>query len=524
MAISPMALDSLDLARWQFGITTVYHFILVPLTIGLSPLVALMETLWRRTGNKQWLVATKFFGKILLINFALGVATGIVQEFQFGMNWSEYSRFVGNIFGAPLAFEALLAFFMESVFLGLWIFGWDRLSPRLHNLCMWAVAAGTNFSAFFILTANSWMQHPVGSVVNPKTGRAELDGVSGFLKLLSNELVWATVLHVISSALLVAGAVVMGVSVWWMVKAARAEQDFEARELWRRVTRFGAITMVAAGLVTAGTGHMQGQLVAEYQPAKMAAAEGLCHTEAGAPFTVATFGDCKDEDGMVRFISVPGVYSFMATNDFNAEITGLKEAGDTYTERYGNTDARGNAVDYSPNVMVNFWSFRLMIGLGMASMGLGALALWLTRSGRLISHPLLGKTALATMWLPFIACSFGWIFREMGRQPWVIVPNLSDPVSQVYMLTADGVSSVVSSSTVLASMVIFTLLYAALGVVWFVLLRRYIREGVRTPVPDKISDTGKTSGSDDADSEDSDSSDAEATGSSTSTPALSFAY
>ena len=250
MAISPMALDSLDLARWQFGITTVYHFILVPLTIGLSPLVALMETLWRRTGHKQWLVATKFFGKILLINFAHGVATGIVQEFQFGMNWSEYSRFVGNIFGAPLAFEALLAFFMESVFLGLWIFGWDRLSPRLHNLCMWAVAAGTNFSAFFILTANSWMQHPVGAVVNPKTGRAELDGVSGFLKLLSNELVWATVLHVISSAFLVAGAVVLGVSAWWMTRAARAGQDYEARRLWRRLTRLGAAVMIAAGALT----------------------------------------------------------------------------------------------------------------------------------------------------------------------------------------------------------------------------------------------------------------------------------
>jgi len=483
MAISPMALDSLDLARWQFGITTVYHFILVPLTIGLSPLVALMETLWRRTGNKQWLVATKFFGKILLINFALGVATGIVQEFQFGMNWSEYSRFVGNIFGAPLAFEALLAFFMESVFLGLWIFGWDRLSPRLHNLCMWAVAAGTNFSAFFILTANSWMQHPVGAVVNPKTGRAELDGVSGFLKLLSNELVWTTVLHVISSALLVAAAVVMGVSVWWMVKAAQAKQDFEARELWRRVARFGAVTMVAAGLVTAGTGHMQGQLVAEYQPGKMAAAEGLCHTEAGAPFTVAAFGDCKNEDGMVRFISVPGVYSFMATNDFNAKITGLKEAGDTYAKQYGTTDARGNAVDYSPNIMVNFWSFRLMIGLGMAS------------------------------------CSFGWIFREMGRQPWVIVPNLSDPVSQVYMLTADGVSSVVSSGTVLASMVIFTLLYAALGVVWFVLLRRYIREGVRTPVPDKTGTSEQTNQNGKGTDSDDDSVD-----SSEAAPALSFAY
>ena len=522
MAISPMALDSLDLARWQFGITTVYHFILVPLTIGLSPLVALMETLWRRTGNKQWLVATKFFGKILLINFALGVATGIVQEFQFGMNWSEYSRFVGNIFGAPLAFEALLAFFMESVFLGLWIFGWDRLSPKLHNLCMWAVAAGTNFSAFFILTANSWMQHPVGAVVNPKTGRAELDGVSGFLKLLSNELVWATVLHVISSALLVAAAVVMGVSVWWMVKAAQAKQDFEARELWRRVARFGAITMVAAGLVTAGTGHMQGQLVAEYQPGKMAAAEGLCHTEAGAPFTVAAFGDCKNEDGMARFISVPGVYSFMATNDFNAEVTGLKETGDIY-KQYGTTDARGNAVDYSPNVMVNFWSFRLMIGLGMASMGLGFLALWLTRSDRLISRPILGKAALATMWLPFIACSFGWIFREMGRQPWVIVPNLSDPVSQVYMLTADGVSSAVSSGTVLASMVIFTLLYAALGVVWFVLLRRYIREGVRTPVPDKT-ETSKQTDRDGKDTDSGDDDSVDSSDSSEAAPALSFAY
>ena len=307
-------------------------------------------------------------------------------------------------------------------------------------------------------------------------------------------------------------------------QGAQAKQDFEARELWRRVARFGAITMVAAGLVTAGTGHMQGQLVAEYQPAKMAAAEGLCHNETGAPFTVAAFGDCKNEDGMVRFISVPGVYSFMATNDFNAELTGLKEAGDTYTKQYGNTDARGNAVDYSPNVMVNFWSFRLMIGLGMASMGLGFLALWLTRSDKLISRPILGKAALATMWLPFIACSFGWIFREMGRQPWVIVPNLSDPVSQVYMLTADGVSSAVSSGTVLASMVIFTLLYAALGVVWFVLLRRYIREGCgATPVPDKT-ETSKQTDQDSQDSEDTDSGDDDSVDSSEAAPALSFAY
>ena len=220
-----MALDGLDLARWQFAITTVYHFILVPLTIGLSPLVALMEALHLRTGDEQWRVATKFFGKILLINFALGVATGIVQEFQFGMNWSEYSRFVGNVFGAPLAFEALLAFFMESTFLGLWIFGWDRLSPRLHNLCMWMVALGTNVSALFILAANSWMQHPVGAVIDEQTGRARLDGVDGFLRVLANPILWTTVVHVISSAFLVAGAVVLGVSAWWMTRAAAAEQE-----------------------------------------------------------------------------------------------------------------------------------------------------------------------------------------------------------------------------------------------------------------------------------------------------------
>ncbi|AYD90020.1 cytochrome ubiquinol oxidase subunit I [Actinomyces sp. 2119] len=481
MVIAPLALDSLDLARWQFGITTVYHFILVPLTIGLSPMVALMEALWLRTRNEQWLVAAKFFGKILLINFALGVATGLVQEFQFGMNWSEYSRFVGNIFGAPLAFEALLAFFMESTFLGLWIFGWDRLSPRLHNLCMWAVAAGTNFSAFFILAANSWMQHPVGTVINPDTGRAELDGLSGFAAVLSNPILWTTATHVITSAFLVAGAVVLGVSVWWMTRAARAGQDYEARHLWRRTTRLGATVMLVAGLATAVSGHFQGHLVTEEQPAKMAAAEGLCHTESRAPFTAVAFGDC--DTGMTRFISVPGVYSFMATNDVNAEVTGLVDAQQMYSDYVQAHEPGAAETDYTPNVMITFWSFRLMIALGMASVGIGALALWLLRSDRLITRPWLGRAALWTMWLPFVACSFGWIFTEMGRQPWVIVPNLADPVSQVYMRTADGVSTAASAGTVLASVTIFTLLYAALGVVWFMLLRRYVREGVRTQRP-----------------------------------------
>ena len=483
MVLAPMALDSLDLARWQFGITTVYHFILVPLTIGLSPLVALMETAHLRTGNEQWRVATTFFGKILLINFALGVATGIVQEFQFGMNWSEYSRFVGNIFGAPLAFEALLAFFMESTFLGLWIFGWDRLSPRLHNLCMWMVALGTNVSAFFILAANSWMQHPVGAVVNPETGRAELDGVGGFFQVLGNPILWTTILHVIATSFLVAGTIVFGVSVWWMVKAARAGQDYEARELWRRLTRFGAVAVVVAGLLTAGSGHVQGQLVAEEQPAKMAAAEALCSTESGAGFTVAAFGDC--DSGVTRIASVPNVYSFMATNDPNARVMGLDDAQAMYEQRYG------AGVDYTPDVATTFWSFRLMIGLGVLSLLIGAVGLWLIRKDRLITSPRLGRIALWTLPLPFLASTFGWIFTEIGRQPWVVAPNLADPVAQVYMLTSDGVSTVVSSPTVLASMVLFTLLYAALGVIWFVLVRRYVREGVRTQTEESVELVGR---------------------------------
>ncbi|MDU0347217.1 cytochrome ubiquinol oxidase subunit I, partial [Actinomyces sp. MRS3W] len=231
--------------------------------------------------------------------------------------------------------------------------------------------------------------------------------------------------------------------------------------------------------ITIGSGHIQGQVVAAEQPAKMAAAEMLCETESGAGFTVAAFGSCTDGTA-VHLLTVPYVYSFMATNDPQAEIMGLNDAQQLYAERYG------EGVDYTPNEMVTFWSFRLMIGLGMICIAIGAAALWLTRRNRLVSSPLLGKIALWSMWLPFVACSFGWILTEMGRQPWVVVPNLADPVSQVYMLTADGVSPTVTSGTVLTSMIVFTLLYAALGVTWFLLLRRYVQEGVRTQTADAL--------------------------------------
>ena len=268
-----------------------------------------------------------------------------------------------------------------------------------------------------------------------------------------------------------------------MTRAARAGQDYEARRLWRRLTRLGAAVMIAAGALTAGSGHVQGQLVVAEQPAKMAAAEMLCQTQRGAGFTVAAFGSCRDGSA-VHLITVPRVYSFMAANDPDAEVMGLNDAQAMYERAYG------GGVDYTPDETATFWSFRLMIGLGMASAGIGAAALLLTRSGRLVASARLGAAALWTMWLPFAACSFGWIFTEIGRQPWVVAPNLADPASQVRMLTADGVSTVVSPAAVLASMIVFTLLYAALGAVWYLLLRRYIREGVRTPAGPDAATTG----------------------------------
>ena len=312
MTLAQTALDAVTVGRWQFGITTVYHFVLVPLTIGLSLLVAIMQTAWHRTGKEHWLQATRFFGKLLLINFALGVATGIVQEFQFGMNWSEYSRFVGDIFGAPLAIEALLAFFLESTFLGLWIFGWGRLSKGMHLATIWCVAIGTMLSAAWILAANAWMQHPVGARFNPETGRAELDGVAGFLKLITSGVYLSEYAHVITSAWLVAGSFVAGIALWWMVRTARegSEQAVaQSRDVWRPIARFGLIAVLIGGLGTAASGHIQGQEMVAAQPMKMAAAEGICVDTDGAAFTVAQFGSCPlGDDGAhpTQFIRVPG--------------------------------------------------------------------------------------------------------------------------------------------------------------------------------------------------------------------------
>lgn len=497
MTLAQAALDSVMIGRWQFGITTVYHFILVPLTIGLSLLVAIMQTCWHKTGKEHWLQATRFFGKLLLINFALGVATGIVQEFQFGMNWSEYSRYVGDIFGAPLAVEALLAFFLESTFLGLWIFGWGRLSKTLHLVTIWCVAAGTTISAMWILGANSWMQHPVGAVFNPETGRAELDGPMSFFQIIASPVFLWEFAHVIASAWLVAGTFVAGLALWWMVRAQRegsADATAQASDVWRPIARFGLLVVLIGGLGTVTTGHFQGQLLVEEQPMKMAAAEGVCVDTEGAAFTVAQFGSCplgESGEQPTKFIEVPGVAAFMSHNSFTAEVQGVADiqermvellnANEDFTAKYGDA----SAYDFRPPQMVTFWSFRFMIGLGMVAFLLAAWGLWVTRKGGVSDSKLLGWFALINLPLPFLAATFGWIFTEMGRQPWIVVPNLlalqaGDLSGSVLLMTDAAISPNVSAGEMLATLIGFTLLYAVLGVIWFLLMRRYALEGIHT--------------------------------------------
>lgn len=488
MTVAHAALDAEFLARWQFGITTVYHFILVPFTIGMSLMVAIMQTMWRKTGKDHWLKATRFFGKLFLINFALGVATGIVQEFQFGMNWSEYSRFVGDIFGAPLACEALISFFMESTFLGLWIFGWGRISPKLHTACIWLTAVGVNTSALWIVGANSWMQHPVGAVFNPETGRAQLDGLSGFFQVLLNPVLWLGYSHVITSSWLLVGTFIAGVALWWMVRAARNGGENEARNIWQPIARFGLVIILIGGLGTILSGHFQGQALVTHQPAKMAAAEALCDGQENAPFTVAVFGplNAKCED-LKKVGEIPGVASLMATDSFSGKVDGLNDVNQKYGENIKKVLAERNVdasdLDLSPNVMITFWTFRLMMITGIFSALLALWGLYATRGGRISKSKGLSRLAIWSLPMPFIGASFGWMFTEFGRQPFIVAPvDMNVQGNSVFMLTEQGLSYAVPAWQVLTTMVLFTVVYAALGVVWYILMARYVKEGINVPV------------------------------------------
>ncbi len=472
-------MDVLALARWQFGITTVYHFIFVPLTIGLSALVAIMQTAWYRTGNERWLRLTKFYGRLMLINFAIGVATGIVQEFQFGMNWSSYSRFVGDVFGAPLAMEALAAFFVESTFLGLWIFGWDKLPKKIHLACIWAVAIATTLSAYFILAANSWMQHPVGATFNTATGRAEMTDIGA---VLTNPTLVSAFSHTITAAFLTAGTFVAGIAAWWMVRLVRRGDETTARDVYRPALMVGLLTIVIAGVGVVVSGDQQAKLMFRQQPMKMAAAEALCESADGASFSILSIGDLTDDcAGVRRLIEVPGLTSFLATGTFDAPIQGVTDLQAQYEERFG------AGVDYSPNLAITYWSFRLMMGFAVGSAALALLALWLTRRGRVSGNPWLARVGVWAIPMPFIAAAFGWIFTEMGRQPWVVAPNPAG-IDEIRLLTARGVSQVVSPTEVVISMVAFTLLYGFLAVLWYRLMHRFAVEGVADHEPDTSPD------------------------------------
>ncbi|RJL23648.1 cytochrome ubiquinol oxidase subunit I [Bailinhaonella thermotolerans] len=435
-------MDALDLARWQFGVTTVYHFLFVPLTIGLSVLVAGLQTAWHRTGDEKYLRLTKFWGKLFLINFAMGVVTGIVQEFQFGMNWSEYSKFVGDVFGAPLALEGLLAFFLESTFLGLWIFGWDRLPKRIHLATIWCAAIGSNLSAFFILVANAWMRHPVGYEIDPVTGRAEMNDV---VAVFTNPTALITIPHVVAGAFLAAGGFIAAISAWHLLR--RRETG-----VFRTSLRLGLAVVAAAGLVSAVTGDLQGRMTVHDMPMKMAAAEGQAHDAEAAGFSVVKVGDFD--------LRVPYVQSFLATGTLDGRVEGVEDIQKRYEKIFG-------PGDYRPNLTVVYWSFRFMIAFGMASFGLGLLGLWFTRRRRTAPRWLL-RAALLALPAPFAAIITGWILTEMGRQPWTVFGELQ---------TAASVSPGVSLAQVATSLTIFTLLYGALAAVEGYLIVRHVKAG-----------------------------------------------
>jgi len=442
-------MDPVFLARLQFAVTSTYHFFFVPLTMGLSLLVAIFETAYVRTGNAVYKRMTKFWGKLFLINFAMGVVTGIVMEFQFGMNWSEYSRFMGDIFGAPLAIEALLAFYIESVFIGVWIFGWDKLSPKLHAATAWLVAIGSNLSALWILIANSFMQQPVGYAL--RNGRAEMES---FWALITNGHVWVQWPHVFAAAVATAGFFVAGISAWHLL---RRSDDLDA---WRRSFRAGVVYATIGTVAVMLVGHSQAQYMMRIQPMKMAAAEALWETEDPAAMSLFTWGD-ESERRDVFAIKVPGLLSFLAFNRFSGEVQGIRDLQDEYQRTYG-------PGDYVPPVAISYWTFRAMIGAGVVMLLLGIWGLRTIAKDRTLESPRYLKLMIWAIALPYLANSTGWLFTEIARQPWIVFG---------LQRTEDAISPNVGPGMILTSLIAFTILYGALMAVDVYLLRKFADKG-----------------------------------------------
>ena len=462
-----------DLARWQFGITTVYHFLFVPLSIGLSAIIAGLQTTWLITRAERYLALTKFFGKLFIVNFAMGIVTGLIQEFQFGMNWSAYSRFVGDVFGVPLAIEGLLAFFLEATFLGLWVFGWDRLPKGVHLACIWLVAIGTQISAYVILMVNAWMQHPVGYRLDPATGRVEL---TDFVALLTNPTAVEAGLHTAAACFLTGGALVAGVAFWHLARPGAPAHVLAA---FRSAARVGCSVVLVAALGVAITGDSMMKLMTRLQPMKVAAAEGLFHTQQPAGFSILTLGNVAGNRELWSF-RVPEVLSFLATGSFSGRVEGINPLQQRYAATYG-------PGDYVPNVPVTYWSFRLMIGFGMLAAFLALVGLLLLRRPGLLTNRWVPRVALAVPFLPLLANSFGWLFTEGGRQPWLAFGLFK---------TADGVSPGTTAWQVGFSLLAFTVVYAVLAVVELGLLRRLARHLPPSAEGDTAAGGGDSGGGD----------------------------
>ena len=442
-------MESLILARIQFASTTLFHFIFVPLSIGLVFIIAIMQTLYVVKKKEVYKKMTQFWGKFFLINFAVGIVTGIIQEFQFGMNWSNYSRFMGDVFGAPLAIEALLAFFLESTFIGLWVFGWDKLPKKLHLACIWLVSIGTMLSAFWILAANSFMQNPVGYAL--RNGRAE---TTDFFAVITNPKLLVAFPHVIFAALATGAFFVVGISAFNFLK--KRDLDF-----FKRSVTIGLIVGIISSLGIAFSGHSQSTYLMAAQPMKMAAAEGL-YEDSGDPaaWTVIANIDTENKDTSFR-LELPYMLSFLAYGEFKGKVEGMNTLQAEYEQQYG----EGN---YIPPVKTTFWSFRIMAGLGGVLILLSLFGLYWNWRGTLASKSTYLKIMVATIFFPFIANSAGWIMSEIGRQPWIV---------NGLMKTAIAVSPNVTAGTVLFSLVAFSLVYTLLAIAMVKLFLKVIKEG-----------------------------------------------
>lgn len=508
-----MDLDVVGLSRLQFAMTALYHFLFVPLTIGLAVLLAIMETVYVMTGRTIWRQMTKFWGVLFGINFALGVSTGIVMEFQFGMNWSYYSHYVGDVFGAPLAIEGLMAFFLEATFVGMFFFGWERMSKVAHCIVTWLVAIGTNFSALWILIANGWMQNPVGARLNPLTLRMEVDN---FYDVLFNPVAQAKFVHTVSAGYTVAAIFVLGVSAWYLLKGRHAE-------LAKRSMTVAASFGLAASLSVVVLGDESGYAANEHQKMKLAAIEAMWDTEpAPAPFTAIGWPD-QEARKTHYAVHIPWVMGLIGTRSLTTEIPGIDQlvqqaqghiregirAYDALQQiRAAGSDAaipaqvrqafeqHGHRLGYAlllkpylddprqasdeqiaqaawdtvPQVAPLYWSFRVMVGLGLFFIVLTATFFWLSARRRLDAHPWLLKVAFWSIPLPWIAAECGWIVAELGRQPWAVEGVLP---------TALAVSEL-GASTVVLTLLGFVALYTALIVVEMKLMLKAIRKGPET--------------------------------------------